>query len=84
MPVSQYQPAVLDLLCTAREPRSTKELWEEITLGGLRKAPKGLPTTLVELASLMASMHASEVVAITEGDKWSPLPPKVKVERSLF
>jgi hypothetical protein len=76
--------AVLQLLRTAREPRSTAELWHEITTMRMATPCKDMPATVAILANHMLALCLRGHTEERQG-RWHLVPPKpVKVERALF
>jgi hypothetical protein len=82
--LSNELATVLNLLQTAREPRSTAELWDEITTMRLATPCKDMPATVGILANRMMDLCLKGYTEERQG-RWHILPPKpAKVERALF
>ena len=74
---------VLNLLASAREPRSTASLWDEITLGGRREPPAGLPRRLGELSNAVLALIVAGRIEERDG-LLHVVRQAVKAERTLF
>ena len=74
---------VFNLLASAREPRSTASLWDEITLGGRREPPAGLPRRLGELSNVVMALIVAGRIEERDGLLYV-VRQAVKAERTLF